>query len=84
MKIAYRLGNMGWTDQCLTTLDKLFDPQSWPMVTYVARNQQDYDTLRGYELVYGEKLDLVLQGPEPRPFSINDVFLWVDFPNNPD
>lgn len=80
MRIAYKLGNMGWAEDRITTLDNIFSTKDWPAVVYIIRNQEDYDILRGYELVYGIKLPLVLQGSEPRPFNINEVFLWVDFP----
>ncbi|MNO13177.1 hypothetical protein D3C76_28050 [compost metagenome] len=87
MKIAYRLSGMGWVPKNQCTLDELFDLKKWAFALFVARNQQEYDTLRGYELVYGVKLPLVLES-KPADFwtdgSHFQVFLWVDFPNNPD
>ncbi|QEM41095.1 hypothetical protein HYP85_gp072 [Pseudomonas phage Zuri] len=84
MKIAYRLGNMGWAEDRVTTLDDLFTLANWPRAVFIARNQQDYDTLCGYELVYGVKLPLRREPFNADLFNIDEVFLWVDFPNNPD
>ena len=80
MRIAYKLGNMGWAEDRITTLDDLFNRDNWPRCIFIARNQEDYETLRGYELVYGVKLPLTLVAPNDGRFSIDEVFLWVDFP----
>lgn len=84
MKIAYRLRHMGWMGDNTTTLDDLFNLSKFPSTTFIMRNQKEYDILRGYELIYGVRLSLSLTTFDPERFSINEVFLWVDFPNNPD
>lgn len=81
MIIAHRLHGMGWMPENRMTLDDLFDESQWWKATFVIRNQEEYDTLRGYELVYGRKLPMRLEHEVLyRPDFTYDVFLWVDFP----
>ena len=87
MIIAHRLEGMGWLPENRTNLDSLFDLSQWWKAVFVARNQKEYDTLRGYELIYGVKLPLIIEESDLdriRQGYYYLVFLWVDFPNNPD
>lgn len=80
MIIAYRMRGMGWIPEHTMSLDSLFNPETWPNARFIARNQEEYDVLRGYELVYGVKLNLHPPLEKDGPFDRNAVFLWVDFP----
>lgn len=86
MIIAHRLSGMGWMPENRMTLDDLFDPDQWYKALFVARNQEEYDMLRGYELAYGRELPLRMVDDTRLQFNIlnvsffYEVFLWVDFP----